>query len=149
MPSSGTSHLSHIPSASNSLTEQTLWGLSKYSHFTKANKDLASKFKAALHLPHSQTEREKSEEVTRNADREEIDHQERMRKVREVEKEPSGEGKEEKVREALFGDDGLKEGREKEVEDLRDGEGEEKVREAVEEEEGRERMRDQTGVHVS
>ena len=72
-----------------------------------------------------------------------------MRKVHEVEKEPNGEGKEEKVREALFGDDGLKEGPEKELGDLRDGEGDEKVREAVEEEEGRERRRDQTGVHVS
>jgi hypothetical protein len=132
----------------NYADKQTLWGLSKYSHFTKTNKDLASKFKAALHLPHSQTEQEKSDDVEKNAEREEVDHQERIRKVREVEKEPAGDGKEEKVREALFGDDGLKEGKQVRV-DLGSGEGEEKVKEALEEEEGREKKRDQTGVQVS
>jgi hypothetical protein len=132
----------------NHADKQTLWGLSKYSHFTKTNKDLASKFKAALHLPHSQTEQEKSDDVEKNADREEVDHQERIRKVREVEKEPAGDGKEEKVRQALFGDDGLTNGKQVEG-NLASGEGEEKVREAVEEEEGREKKRDQTGVQVS
>jgi hypothetical protein len=48
----------------------------------------------------------------------------------------------------LFGDDGLKEGKQVRV-DLGSGEGEEKVKEALEEEEGREKKRDQTGVQVS
>lgn len=129
------------------VTFQTLWGLSKYSHFTKANKDLASKFKAALHLPHGQTEQEKSDEVRQNADREEKDHQERMRKVREVEREPSGDGKEAKVQEALFGDGGLEAGRHSDM-DIADGEGEQRVRDAVEEEEDRIRRRDQRDVKV-
>jgi hypothetical protein len=123
--------------------EQTLWGLSKYSHFTKTNKDLAQKFKAILHLPHKPTEKEKSEEVRENAEKEERDHQERMRKVHEVEREPSREGKEEKVREALFGDDGLEKGEE-------GGElTEERVREAVDEKEEREKTRDQSGVGIA
>jgi hypothetical protein len=118
--------------------------LSKYSHFTKANKDLASRFKAALHLPHGQTEKEKSDEVRENADREEKIHQERMRKVHEIEKEPSRDGKEEKVREALFGDDGLEDREERRGE--LEGEDAERVRKAVEEEEEREKTRDQQGV---
>ena len=125
--------------------DKTLWGLSKYTHFTKTNKDLASKFKAVLHLPHKQTEKEKSEEVRENAEKEERDHQERMRKVREVEREPSREGKEEKVKEALFGDDGLEEGKHEEDGVLT----EKRVKEAVEDKEGRERRNDQREVGVS
>jgi hypothetical protein len=67
-----------------------------------------------------------------------------MRKVHEIEKEPSRDGKEEKVREALFGDDGL-EDREERRGELK-GEDAERVRKAVEEEEEREKTRDQQGV---
>jgi hypothetical protein len=77
-----------------------------------------------------------------------------MRKVREVEKEPSGDGKEAKVKEALFGEGGLKDaGTDKdsgqpEMKDLKEGEGEQYVRDAVEEEEDRIRRRDQRDVNV-
>lgn len=78
-----------------------------------------------------------------NAEKEERDHQERMRKVREVEREPSREGKEEKVKEALFGDDGLEEGEEEGVLT------EKRVREAFEDKERREKRDDQQGVGIS
>jgi len=76
-----------------------------------------------------------------------------MRKVHEVEKQPSGDGKEAKVKEALFGKDGLKEGSgdaasRAEVGDLSDGEAEQRVRDAAAEEEDRVRRRDQREVQV-
>jgi hypothetical protein len=68
-----------------------------------------------------------------------------MRKVHEVEREPSREGKEEKVKEALFGDGGLEKDRHDEDGVLT----EKRVKEVVEDQEGRERRRDQKGVGVS
>lgn len=67
-----------------------------------------------------------------------------MRKVHEVEREPSREGKEQKVKEALFGDDGLQKDHEE------DGVlTEKRVRDAVEDKEGQERRKDQSGVGIS
>lgn len=135
---------------------QSLWGLSKYSRFTKANKDLSSKLKAALHLPHAPTEQEKSDEVRANADREERDHQERMRKVRAVEQEPTSEGKEEKVKEALFGDEGLKsqsrdpnsEEWKPELVDGTGGKGEDCIKKIVSDVEDDQRRRDQKPIQI-
>lgn len=136
---------------------QSLWGLSKYGRFTKANKDLSSKFKAALHLPHPPTEQEKSDEVRANAEREERDHQERIRKVHAIEQEPSEEGKEEQVKEALFGEDGLQhQSRTPEVRDATPdqvdgtgGKGEECIKKVVEDVEGEQKRRDQRGIQVN
>jgi hypothetical protein len=68
-----------------------------------------------------------------------------MRKVHEVEREPSREGKEEKVKEALFGDDGLEKDRHDEDGVLT----EKRVKEVVEDQEGRERRMDQKGIGLS
>ncbi|WVQ78707.1 hypothetical protein IAT38_000794 [Cryptococcus sp. DSM 104549] len=76
--------LSHVKIAKSVLS---LWGLSKYSHFTKAQQNLLTHIQRALHLSHAPTEEEKSEQVRQNAEREEAEHQERMRRVWEAERE--------------------------------------------------------------
>jgi hypothetical protein len=79
--------------------------LSKYSALTRGQKDLASKFKSALGMSHEPTEAEKSEELQRNAEREERDHQRRIEAVHEAEKkETSEEGKEKARKEVLYGE---------------------------------------------
>ena len=71
---------------------------------TKGQKDLTSRFKSVLGMPHEPTEAEKSEALQKNADREEREHQERIKAVHEAEKEqPSEEGKEKVRKEVLFG----------------------------------------------
>jgi Ni/Co efflux regulator RcnB len=78
--------------------------LSKYAAITKGEKDLASRFKGALGLSGKPTEQEKSEELRRNAEREEAEHQNRMHKLGEAEeKEHSEEGKERVRKEVLYG----------------------------------------------
>lgn len=118
---------------------------------------MSSKFKAALHLPHEPTEQEKSDAVRANADREEKDHQERIRKVRAVEDEPTSDGKEEKVKEALFGEEGLKEQSghpdsdswKPERVDGTGGKGEECVKRIVSDVEDDQRVRDQKPVQIN
>ena len=78
--------------------------LSKYSAFVKGEKDLSAKFKKALGLPHPPTEAEKSAELEKNAQREEAEHQERLRQVKLAEEEEqSEEGKTRARREVLYG----------------------------------------------
>ncbi|KAK8861514.1 hypothetical protein IAR55_002335 [Kwoniella newhampshirensis] len=106
--------LSHVKLAKSVLS---LWGLSKYSHFTKKQRGLFTHFKRGLHLSHEPTEEEKSAELQRNAQREEEEHQERMRKVQKAEEEHSGaeEDEKRKVRkEVLYGDEAKREDEERE-----------------------------------
>lgn len=91
-----------------------------------------------------------------NAEREERDHQERIRKVRAIEEEPSEEGKEEKVKEALFGEDGLKaQSGDREVRAVTPekvngtgGKGEDCIKRVVEDVEGDQKRRDQREIQV-
>jgi hypothetical protein len=55
-------------------------------------------------MPHEPTEAEKSEELQRNAEREEREHQERIKAVLDAEREQLSDGDKKKVRkEVLFG----------------------------------------------
>ncbi|WVO13258.1 hypothetical protein L204_100871 [Cryptococcus depauperatus] len=74
--------LSHVKIAKSVMS---LWGLSKYTKFTKAQQNLVTHISRALHLSHESTEQEKSAELQKNAEREEKEHQERMQKVRSAE----------------------------------------------------------------
>nr|XP_019050292.1 IQ domain-containing calmodulin-binding protein [Kwoniella bestiolae CBS 10118]OCF29222.1 IQ domain-containing calmodulin-binding protein [Kwoniella bestiolae CBS 10118] len=76
--------LSHVKIAKSVLS---LWGLSKYARFTKREQNLISTLKKTLHLSHEPTEEEKSAELQANAEREEQEHQERMKKVHQAEEE--------------------------------------------------------------
>ncbi|WWD16577.1 hypothetical protein CI109_101005 [Kwoniella shandongensis] len=97
--------LSHVKLAKSVLS---LWGLSKYSRTVKKQQNLLTHFKRGLHLSHEPTEEEKSAELQENAEREEAEHQERMKKVKEAEREVADEGQgEEEMRrvrkEVLYG----------------------------------------------
>ncbi|WVQ94727.1 hypothetical protein IAU59_001807 [Kwoniella sp. CBS 9459] len=76
--------LSHIKIAKSVLS---LWGLSKYARVTKKEQNLVTHIRRALHLSHEPTEEEKSAELQKNAEREEREHQERMRAVKAAEEE--------------------------------------------------------------
>ncbi|WWC87802.1 uncharacterized protein L201_002694 [Kwoniella dendrophila CBS 6074] len=76
--------LSHIKIAKSVLS---LWGLSKYAEITKKEQSMISHIKKALHLKHEPTEEEKSAELKANAEREEEQHQERMRRIHTAENE--------------------------------------------------------------
>lgn len=85
-------------------TSQLLWGLSHYAAATKQQKDLVSKFKSALGLPHPPTEAEKSAELQKNAEREEQEHQDRLKAVKEAEDGVGGEEEKHRVKkEVLYG----------------------------------------------
>jgi len=78
--------------------------LSKYAAVTKGQKDLANRFKAAVGLSHKPTEAEKSEELQKNAEREEREHQERMKAVHEAEAQaPDEEARAQVRKEVLYG----------------------------------------------
>ena len=63
-----------------------------------------SRFKSAVGLSHEPTEMEKSEEVRRNAEAEEKEHQDRMKAIKAAEQdEDSEEGRERARREVLYG----------------------------------------------
>ncbi|ODN76749.1 hypothetical protein L202_05364 [Cryptococcus amylolentus CBS 6039] len=74
--------LSHVKVAKSVLS---LWGLSKYSKATKAQKDVFTHMARALHLSHNPTEEEKSQAVKDNAEREDREHMERMQRLKEAE----------------------------------------------------------------
>lgn len=78
--------------------------LSKYAAATKTQKDLSSRLKAALHLPHPPTEMEKSEETKRNAQAYEEEHQERVKELNEAERGKHGEERMDARMEVLYGD---------------------------------------------
>ena len=78
--------------------------LSKYAAVTKGQKDLISKFKSALGLPHPPTEAEKSEALQKNAEKEEQEHQDRIKAVNEAERgENDDEARARARREVLYG----------------------------------------------
>ncbi|WWC60223.1 uncharacterized protein I303_102789 [Kwoniella dejecticola CBS 10117] len=76
--------LSHVKIAKSVLS---LWGLSKYSRFTKREQSLITHVKKALHLSSEPTEEEKSAQLQANAEREEKEHQERMKDIHAAEQE--------------------------------------------------------------
>ncbi|OCF30327.1 IQ domain-containing calmodulin-binding protein [Kwoniella heveanensis BCC8398] len=76
--------LSHVKIAKSVLS---LWGLSRYAQVTKKEQNLMTHLRRALHLSHEATEEEKSAKLQKNAEREEREHQERMRAVKEAERE--------------------------------------------------------------
>nr|XP_019012150.1 IQ domain-containing calmodulin-binding protein [Kwoniella pini CBS 10737]OCF50931.1 IQ domain-containing calmodulin-binding protein [Kwoniella pini CBS 10737] len=76
--------LSHVKMAKSVLL---LWGLSKYSKFTKCEKSLMNHFKKVLNLSSESTEEEKSEKLKENAEIEEKEHQERIKNLYKAEKE--------------------------------------------------------------
>ncbi|WVR03884.1 hypothetical protein IAU60_000883 [Kwoniella sp. DSM 27419] len=82
--------LSHVKMAKSVLS---LWGLSKYAQVTKKEHDVMTHIRRALHISHELTEKEKSAELQENAEREEREHQERMRAVDDAEKQRGGEGR--------------------------------------------------------
>ena len=78
--------------------------LSKYAAVTKGQKDLTSRFKSVLGMAHDPTEAEKSEELQRNAEKEDQEHQDRIKAVYAAENEQESEEGKQKVRkEVLFG----------------------------------------------
>ncbi|WRT65622.1 uncharacterized protein IL334_002567 [Kwoniella shivajii] len=74
--------LSHIKIAKSVLS---LWGLSKYAQVTKREQSILTHIRRALHLSHEATEEEKSAALQENAEKEEKEHQERMKAVHEAE----------------------------------------------------------------
>ncbi|WWD05811.1 hypothetical protein V865_003894 [Kwoniella europaea PYCC6329] len=76
--------LSHVKIAKSVLS---LWGLSKYAKITKREQNFISTIKHALHISSEPTEEEKSAELKANAEREEKEHQERMKRVHIAEEE--------------------------------------------------------------
>ncbi|WVQ74548.1 hypothetical protein IAR50_004149 [Cryptococcus sp. DSM 104548] len=100
--------LSHVKVAKSVLS---LWGLSKYSKATKAQKDLITHMARALHLSHNPTEEEKSQQVKENAEREDREHLERMKRLKEAEEEED-EKRRQKEEAGVEGDEETEEQRE-------------------------------------